>query len=261
LQLDADCDAIIKIKRASTKISLLAGSIGGYVLDYVHSVNEKDPSASMRYTHGLSRDKSHVLETIEHKPYRTVLLGKKFKKGSYLILPSFSPSSDENFSVTVALMRPSTHESKISELNITDHHNGKFTDKYFPPDSSSIFGSLPQFEIDSYHSLKIADKWDRLSKLSVTPEVIPENIENDVLAGQILHESWVVTPLSTLAQRAPHLIRSSLVSTDADHDTAKYTFRLYLDGMWRRITVDDFVPVVEGSTIAGTCLTHKQNRI
>ena len=119
--------------------------------------------------------------------------------------------------------------------------NMKFSDPEFPPTAASLVGESSDQRAHSQVSLL---SWARLGDIFGNPNMrIYEDITpTDILAGP-LGVNYLLSAVGLLAERPP-LIRR-LFNSDTLVPESFQVVWLFINGHWREVIVDDYVPVFE----------------
>lgn len=117
----------------------------------------------------------------------------------------------------------------------------QFTDPEFPPTAASLLGKSSD---KSAHAQVGLLSWARLSDVFGNPNMrIFEDISpTDILAGP-LGVNYLLSAIGLLAER-PALIRR-LFNSDSLVPEAFQVVWLFINGQWREVIVDDYVPIFE----------------
>jgi len=117
-----------------------------------------------------------------------------------------------------------------------------FVDREFPASRRSLFGEGD----GTGHGFRVQGgappvyEWKRPSQLATGWVVIDHSINSsDILQGE-LGDCWFLSALSVLADR-PHLIDRILLTKKYNPEGA-YAVRVFHDGGWKRVVVDDLFP-------------------
>ena len=143
------------------------------------------------------------------------------------------------------IVNQSKIDDKLEKLALyCKKKNVKFTDKAFPPEESSLIGNPTESDYDySMHKNKI------LKYKFARPENIFENNDyelfkkiepTDILQGE-LGDCYFLAALACLAEYPPLIAR--LFEFDQKNPYGFYPIWLHINGAWKRIIVDDYLPV------------------
>lgn len=115
--------------------------------------------------------------------------------------------------------------------------NMKFTDPEFPPETGSLVGRPPRSEHDrNWNSIAWARAPDVIPHMKIFEGISP----NDINQGEI-GDCYFLCCLSALAERPVYIER--LFDTDKVNEQGVYAVWLNINGMWREIILDDYIPV------------------
>jgi len=138
--------------------------------------------------------------------------------------------------------------SKAYDAAVTECRNngwGKWRDASFPPDENSWF-VMQGADVHGEPRLR-PTKWARLSELGCNivfpppPHQCPLTNYGKVHQGS-LSDMYFVEALQALATR-PRVLHSMFVH--ADPEMGLYAIRMYINGVWTFVLVDDYVPIDE----------------
>ncbi|CAN0350080.1 unnamed protein product, partial [Scytosiphon promiscuus] len=136
-------------------------------------------------------------------------------------------------------------EARIQEDEVARALVGRgclFEDPAFPASAESLYrtpqqppaGALPA-------SLAV---WGRISQQEVrrchTPVTFPEDTALSAVAQGALGDSWLVSALNVLAPFSEWL--KKVIVSDKHSDKGVYTLKLFKEGAWRYLHVDDRLP-------------------
>jgi len=104
----------------------------------------------------------------------------------------------------------------------------KFTDTAFPPNAKSVGGNADNGE------------WARLTDIYPQCNLYTDGIEPTDIYQQDLGDCYYLASVSAVAEH-PDRIKRLFKNTKIEED-GKYTVSLFIEGLWKDVTVDDYIP-------------------
>lgn len=125
-------------------------------------------------------------------------------------------------------------EREREVLTFCKKNKCKWTDSDFPQDNRSIVRGNKRL-------LKNVDHWERLTERCERPSLfVGGSGSGDVVQGEV-GDCWFLGALAMCSNRQDDLLYPLFVS--AHPEIGFFQIRFYIDGKWRVVSVDDFVPV------------------
>ena len=139
----------------------------------------------------------------------------------------------------------------------------KFFDNSYPPSHESLFAHFePKFDTQqsqlytevSGQRAENGVRWCRASEMqkpTFTSYFSSWRVMNDVIAASDVRQGglgtcYAVASMCSLVDRYPHFVRSLFLTHDYSPEGV-YQIRLCRDGVWRVLTIDDFLPCLTDS--------------
>ena len=129
-----------------------------------------------------------------------------------------------------------------------------FKDETFPPDETSFLGKTKEGTyldpVEARHKL-IRDsevEWKRISKIVAKPVIYEDTISMDNIKYGRVSLPYFYSVLSALANNYPSIFKKIILSKDYNPN-GKYEVKLFVDGEFKTITIDDYFPCIEGTNV------------
>ncbi len=117
----------------------------------------------------------------------------------------------------------------------------KWVDQEFPPSNTSIFKRQSALGVDS---------WKRLTEMGHSTSVFVDGVgSGDIVQGE-LGDCWFLGAASVVATRND-LLYPLFVSAHPEYGF--FQIKLYKNGQWRVVSIDDFVPMKWNVPRFGRC--------
>eukprot|EP00761_Pharyngomonas_kirbyi_P011973 gb/GECH01011999.1/.p1 GENE.gb/GECH01011999.1/~~gb/GECH01011999.1/.p1 ORF type:complete len:575 (+),score=114.10 gb/GECH01011999.1/:1-1725(+) len=113
-----------------------------------------------------------------------------------------------------------------------------FEDTVFPPSSSSLLFSPGRPGKDTGFKDQVAG-WRRPSQWSSNSRLFKKGVECSDVEQGALGDCWLLAACSTVATH-PRVLERVFVHSDLEN--GEHTVRLYWNGAWHEVTVDDLIP-------------------
>lgn len=168
------------------------------------------------------------------------------------VLPPPSPSKGEKLS-----------KEELLVIESTSNINGKIYVPFLPTDLAEKF-KLPGIFTDKAGKLSLTEKqktrircWKRASELYEKPVVIA-SIDSSYIKQTLISDCSFISSLSIAASYekrfGKQLVTRIIYPQDKSgrpiyNPNGKYMVKLHINGVWRKIIIDDFFPCDEGSNL------------
>ena len=129
-----------------------------------------------------------------------------------------------------------------------------FVDDTFPPNEYSLMAKSnegtyldPQ---ESKHRLVIPQEveWKRIGDIVAKPTIYEDEINMDLIKYGRVSLPYLYCVLSSLATHYPAIF-NQIILTKEYNPEGKYEVRLYVDGEFKTIVVDDYFPCILGTNV------------
>jgi calpain-15 len=128
---------------------------------------------------------------------------------------------------------------------------GKYTDESFPPNEYSLINDWEDYEVQSKVREFRRIKWIRASEVpdlidrqEGSLEVFKGGVHPDDIKQGSLGDCYFLSPLSVLSEN-PDRIRKLFV-TDKANQFGVYAVRIFKNGEWKEVVIDDYIPCLDG---------------
>ena len=129
-----------------------------------------------------------------------------------------------------------------------------FIDEDFPPHEYSLMGKSKDGKyldpIESRHKI-IKDsevEWKRISDIVAKPVIYEDAINTHSIKYGRISLNYFYSVLTSLANEYPSIFTKIILSNDYNPD-GKYQVKLYVDGEFKIINIDDYFPCIKGTNI------------
>ena len=129
-----------------------------------------------------------------------------------------------------------------------------FTDEAFPPNENSFMGKSKDGNyldpVEARHRL-IKDsevEWKRISDIVPKPVIYEDTIDMKFIKYGRVSLPYFYSVLSALASQYPSIFTKIILSQDYN-PKGKYEVKLYIDGEFKTITIDDYFPCILGTNV------------
>ena len=129
-----------------------------------------------------------------------------------------------------------------------------FEDPEFPPNEYSLMGRTSEGSyldpVESRHKLIIPQEveWRRITDIVPKPAIFEDTINMELIKYGRISLPYLYSVLSSLAKHYPAII-SKIILTKEYNPNGKYEVRLYIDGEFKTIVVDDYFPCIKGTNV------------
>ena len=129
-----------------------------------------------------------------------------------------------------------------------------FEDPEFPPNEYSLMGRTSEGSyldpVESRHKLIIPQEveWRRITDIVPKPAIYEDTINMELIKYGRISLPYLYSVLSSLAKHYPAII-SKIILTKEYNPNGKYEVRLYIDGEFKTIVVDDYFPCIKGTNV------------
>ena len=129
-----------------------------------------------------------------------------------------------------------------------------FEDPEFPPNEYSLMGRTSEGSyldpVESRHKLIIPQEveWRRITDIVPKPVIYEDTINMELIKYGRISLPYLYSVLSSLAKHYPAII-SKIILTKDYNPNGKYEVRLYIDGEFKTIVVDDYFPCIKGTNV------------
>eukprot|EP01012_Entosiphon_sulcatum_P032339 TRINITY_DN41142_c0_g1_i1.p1 TRINITY_DN41142_c0_g1~~TRINITY_DN41142_c0_g1_i1.p1 ORF type:complete len:956 (-),score=166.96 TRINITY_DN41142_c0_g1_i1:31-2898(-) len=124
-----------------------------------------------------------------------------------------------------------------SFILLCEQHGAKFRDPQFPPDISSV----QPYKGKDYG----VAGWRRLSDIAADPKLFSESGSRPTVASirrGASNTGWILAGLSEILRQSRDNNPLSLIEPAKANPFGVYAVRFHIDGKWRWVLIDDFVP-------------------
>lgn len=129
-----------------------------------------------------------------------------------------------------------------------------FIDEDFPPHEYSLMGKSKDGvfldPVESRHKI-IKDseiEWKRISDIVAKPVIYEDIINMDSIKYGRISLNYFYSVLSELANKYPSIFTKIILTKDYNPN-GKYEVKLYIDGEFKIITIDDYFPCIKGTNV------------
>ncbi len=129
-----------------------------------------------------------------------------------------------------------------------------FTDAEFPPDENSLMGKSTEGTfldpIEGRHKLIVPGEveWNRIGDIVPKPVIYEDTINMDLIKYGRVALPYLYSVLAALAKKYPAIF-TKIILTKEYNPEGKYEVRLYVDGEFKTITIDDYFPCIVGTNV------------
>ena len=129
-----------------------------------------------------------------------------------------------------------------------------FIDEVFPPDENSLMGKSKEGNyldpVEAKHKLfRDSDvEWKRISEIIPKPVIYEDTIDMNTIKYGRVSLPYFYSVLSALANCYPSIFKKIILSKDYN-PKGMYQVKLYIDGEFQTITIDDYFPCIKGTNI------------
>jgi len=129
-----------------------------------------------------------------------------------------------------------------------------FIDEEFPPNEFSLMGKSKEGKfldpVEARHKvIKESEvEWKRISDIFAKPVIYEDTINmNPIKYGRVTL-NYFYAVLTSLASQYPSIFTKIILTKDYNPE-GKYEVRLYIDGEFKTITIDDHFPCIKGTNV------------
>ena len=129
-----------------------------------------------------------------------------------------------------------------------------FIDEDFPPNEYSLMGKSKDGKyldpIESRHKI-IKDsevEWKRITDIIAKPVIYEDSININSIKYGRLSLNYFYSTLTALVREFPSIFTKIILSKECNSE-GKYHVKLYIDGEFKIITIDDYFPCIKGTNI------------
>ena len=129
-----------------------------------------------------------------------------------------------------------------------------FVDGAFPPNGNSLMGKTKEGNyldpIEARHKMfRDSDtEWKRISEIIPKPVIYEDTIDkNNIKYGRV-SIPYFYSVLSALADNYPSIFKKIILSKEYN-PKGMYNVKLYIDGEFQTITIDDYFPCIKGTNV------------
>ena len=129
-----------------------------------------------------------------------------------------------------------------------------FIDEAFPPNESSLMGKSKEGKfLDPIEAkLKIFKdsdaEWKRISDIVPNPVIYEDTIKMRTIKYGRISLPYFYSVLSALANQYPSIFTKIILTKDYNPQ-GSYQVKLYIDGEFQTITIDDYFPCIKGTNV------------
>ena len=129
-----------------------------------------------------------------------------------------------------------------------------FIDEAFPPDENSLMGKNKEGNyldpVEARHKMfRDSDvEWKRISEIIPKPVIFEDTINMNYLKYGRVSIPYFYSVLSALANHYPSIFAKIILSKEYN-PKGMYNVKLYIDGEFQTITIDDYFPCIKGTNV------------
>ena len=129
-----------------------------------------------------------------------------------------------------------------------------YKDAAFPPNDFSFMGKgrdgayLDQFEAKQRLIKDSEVEWKRITDIVPKPVIFEDTINMQFVKYGRVSLPYFYSVLSALADKCPSIFTKIIVNKDSN-PKGQYQVKLYVDGQFQTITIDDYFPVLKGTNV------------
>ena len=129
-----------------------------------------------------------------------------------------------------------------------------FVDETFPPNENSLMGKNKEGayldQVEARHKI-IRDsdvEWKRIADIIPKPVIYEDTINMQNIKYGRVSLQYFYSVLSALANKYPSIFKKIILSKDYNPN-GQYEVRLFIDGEFKTITIDDYFPCIKGTNV------------
>ncbi|HCC03803.1 MAG TPA: hypothetical protein DEP51_02955 [Clostridiales bacterium] len=132
--------------------------------------------------------------------------------------------------------------------------SNEFVDEEFLPNEYSLMGKNKEGTyldpVESRHKLVVPQEveWRRIADIVPKPAIFEDTINMDLIKYGRVSLPYLYCVLSSLATHYPAIF-NKIILTKEYNPEGKYEVRLYVDGEFKTIVVDDYFPCIRGTNV------------